>query len=62
MKTFKQYLDEMSVRGMNGGLVPIKKVVSRNVAGKLQKTYPGKSASSGGGGGGAGSGAGGSGE
>lgn len=59
MKTFKQYLEEMSVRGATGHLVPIKKVVSRNVAGKLQKTFPGKSASSGGGGGG---GAGGSGE
>jgi hypothetical protein len=58
IKTFKQYLEEMSVRGATGQLVPIKKVVSRNVAGKLQKTFPGKSASSGGGGGG-GSGAGG---
>jgi hypothetical protein len=50
IKTFKQYIEEMSVRGATGQLVPIKKVVSRNVAGKLQKTYPGKSASSGGGG------------
>lgn len=52
MKTFKQYIAELAVRGPSGQLVPIKKVVSRNVAGKLQKTYPGKSASSGGGGGG----------
>lgn len=59
MKTFKQYLEELSVRSAGGGLIPIKKVVSRNVAGKLQKTYPGKSASSGGGGG---SGSGGGGE
>ena len=52
MKTFKQHIAEMTVRGVNGKLVPIKKVVSRNVAGKLQKTFPGKSSSSGGGGGG----------
>jgi hypothetical protein len=52
MKTFKQYIAELAVRGAGGGLIPIKKVVSRNVAGKLQKTFPGKSASSGGGGGG----------
>jgi hypothetical protein len=58
MKTFKQYVTEMTVRGVTGKLVQIKKVVSRNVAGKLQKTFPGKSSSSGGGGGG-GSGSGG---
>lgn len=52
MKTFKQYFAELAVRSASGGMIPIKKVVSRNVAGKLQKTYPGKSASSGGGGGG----------
>lgn len=51
MKTFKQYIAELAVRSAGGGLIPIKKVVSRNVAGKLQRTYPGKSASSGGGGG-----------
>jgi hypothetical protein len=58
MKTFKQYLKELSVRAVGGGMIPIKKVVSRNVAGKLQKTYPGKSASSGGGSGGGASGSG----
>lgn len=51
MKSFKQFITELAVRSAGGGLIPIKKVVSRNVAGKLQKTYPGKSASSGGGGG-----------
>lgn len=50
MKSFKQFVSELAVRSAGGGLIPIKKVVSRNVAGKLQKTYPGKSASSGGGG------------
>jgi len=58
VKTFKQYITELAVRSAGGGLIPIKKVVSRNVAGKLQKTFPGKSASSGGGGsGGSGAGA-----
>jgi len=52
MKTFKQYIAELAVRSAGGGMIPIKKVVFRNVAGKLQKTFPGKSASSGGGGGG----------
>jgi len=47
-----QEMLEMAVRGITGKLVPIPKVTSRNVAGKLQKTYPGKSSSSGGGGGG----------
>ena len=56
MKTFKQYIAELAVRSVGGGMIPIKKVVSRNVAGKLQRTYPGKSASSGGGGGGSGDG------
>jgi hypothetical protein len=56
MKSFKQYVAELAVRSAGGGLIPIKKVVSRNVAGKLQRTYPGKSASSGGGGGGSGDG------
>jgi hypothetical protein len=59
MKKFKQYIQELAVRSAGGGLVPIKKVVSRGVNGKLHKTYPGKSASSGGGSGG---GAGGSGD
>ena len=44
-----QEMLEMAVRGITGKLVPIPKVTSRNVAGKLQKTYPGKSSSSGGG-------------
>lgn len=51
MITFRQFLSEMSVRDISGKMISIKKVVSRNVSGKLQKTYPGKSASSGGGGG-----------
>ena len=42
----------MTVRGVTGNLVPIKKEVSRGVNMKLHKTYPGKSSSSGGGGGG----------
>jgi hypothetical protein len=58
MKTFKQFVAELAVRSAGGGMIPIKKVVSRNVAGKLQKTYPGKSASSGGGSGGGASGSG----
>ena len=52
MKKFKQYIQELTVRGATGELVPIKKVLSRGVNGKLRKTFPGKSASSGGGGGG----------
>lgn len=58
MKKFKQYLSELAVRGMSGGMIPIKKVVSRGVNGKLRKTYPGKSASSGGGSGGGAAGSG----
>ncbi len=59
MKTFKQYITELAVRSVSGGMIPIKKVLSRNVAGKLQRTYPGKSSSSGGGGGGGSGGSGG---
>jgi len=56
--TVKRVVKEMTVRGVTGKLVPIKKEVSRGVNMKLHKTYPGKSSSSGGGGGGGGSGGG----
>ena len=48
--TIKRVVKEMSVRGVTGELVPIKKEVSRGANMKLHKTYPGKSSSSGGGG------------
>jgi hypothetical protein len=49
MKSFKQYIAELSVRDVSGKLIKIKKVVSRGADMKLHKTYPGKSSSSGGG-------------
>jgi hypothetical protein len=59
MKKFKEYISELAVRSMSGGMIPIKKVVSRGADGKLHKTFPGKSSSSGGGGGGGSGGSGG---
>ena len=48
-KTIKRVVNEMTVRGVTGKLVPIKKEISRGADMKLHKTYPGKSSSSGGG-------------
>lgn len=47
--TVKRVIKEMSVRGVTGKLVPIKKEISRGANMKLHKTYPGKSSSSSGG-------------
>ena len=47
MKTFKQHIDELTVRGFNGELVKVPKVQFRGADGKLHKTFPGKTGGSG---------------
>lgn len=58
MKTFKQFVSELAVRGTNGELIKLKKLPYRGADMKLHTAYPGKSASSGGGSGGGVSGSG----
>lgn len=50
MKTFKEFINELSVRDGGGHLIAVKKVPIRMANGKIKLMYPGKSGSSGGGG------------
>lgn len=52
MKTFSQFIAELSVRDPSGKLIRIKKQKFRGADMKLHTAYPGKSSSSGGGNGG----------
>ena len=58
MKTFKQHIEELAVRGPDGKLIKLKKLPYRGADMKIHTAYPGKSASSGGGSGGGASGSG----
>jgi hypothetical protein len=50
MKTFKQYLSELTVRDASGKKIQVKNVPIRMANGKIKSLPPGKSGSSGGGG------------
>lgn len=50
MKTFREYISELTVRDASGKQMQIKKVPIRMASGKIEMQYPGKSGSSGGGG------------
>jgi len=52
VKSFKEYIKELTVRNPSGKLISIKKQTYRGADLKLHKDYPGKSSSSGGGSGG----------
>jgi hypothetical protein len=51
MKSFREFIKELTVRDISGKLTTINKQKYRGADMKLHKAYPGKSSSSGGGGG-----------
>jgi hypothetical protein len=58
MRSFKDYLEELTVRDASGKKIHVKNVPIRMADGTIRRLPPGKSGSSGGGGGGGSGGAG----